>query len=108
MAKETWHNGSTSLYDPEALPDKRWAIYSKHPTFHKIIGKLDISFYSTIGYSEMVDYLNAKHDLSSAKLDRVNSAALQTHLSSLPLSRLSTCLDCKNDTWLDSNVPQLM
>jgi hypothetical protein len=38
MAKETWHNGSISLYDFEVLPDECWAIYSKHPTFHKIIG----------------------------------------------------------------------
>jgi len=63
MAEQSWYHGESSQYDPDVLPSECWAIFSRHPTYHKFLGKLDHGFYASIGYSALVDFLKSKHQL---------------------------------------------
>jgi hypothetical protein len=61
MAETQWKNGSTSYLDPEVTPSEKQAVYGRFPQFHKFTGKMDVGFYSSIGYSELASYLHSKH-----------------------------------------------
>jgi len=87
VAQETWNAGPASSYDPEMLPAERWAVYSNFPLYHKLIGILDQSFLSTFGFSALAEYIKSKHQLTFAKLEGVNTVALQSYLLSLPQMR---------------------
>jgi hypothetical protein len=87
IAQKTWELGQASILDPSVLPSERWAVYSRHPTYHKLTGKFDNGIYSTLGYTDLQEYLHRKHRLSPAILDKVNVHALQGFLSSLKLHK---------------------
>jgi hypothetical protein len=50
---------------------------------HKLIGTLEVGFNSTVGYTDLFDYINKKHQLTEAKIDKVNLLTLHTHLSKM-------------------------
>jgi len=77
IAQKTWELGQASISDPSVLPSKRWAVYSRHPTYHKLTGKFDNGIYSTSGYTDLQEYLHQKHNPPPALLDKVNVHALQ-------------------------------
>lgn len=79
-----WHR---KTLDPSVLPSKRWAVYSWYPTFHKLTGSFDGGIYSAYGYTALSDYLHQKHNLSPAKMDKVNVLALQSFLSSMKVHK---------------------
>jgi len=62
---------------------EKWAVYSRGPYLHKMTGKLDVGSYSTIGYSDMLEYICNKHHLNQARLQDVNLYAIHHHLSTL-------------------------
>jgi hypothetical protein len=67
----------TSHYDPDASPAERWAIFSAHPHYHKIIGNLNLKFNDSLGYEKLATYITKHHSLSISILDKVNLMALQ-------------------------------
>jgi hypothetical protein len=85
MAQTAWSNGGPSLYDPDVLPSKRWAVFSSFPTTHKLTGSLNISFGHAIGTQDLCTFLNDKHKISVYTLEKVNTTALGSYLSSLPV-----------------------
>jgi hypothetical protein len=85
MAQKAWESGKSSHVDPKVLPGEQWAVYSRHPTFHKITGNFDNGIYSSFGYSALSTYLHQKDNLSPEKIDRINIDALQNYLSSLKI-----------------------
>lgn len=76
---------SVSHFDPEVLPAEKWAVFLRHPFYEKITGPLDHAFYSTFSFTSLSENLSSKHHLSVAKLERINTLALQGYLSSLPV-----------------------
>jgi hypothetical protein len=67
MAQSEWSNGVASDFEPEVLNSKKWALFSSFPTIHKITGSLDTGFAYTMGYKELLSYIDDKHSLSSDK-----------------------------------------
>jgi hypothetical protein len=86
-AQKTWELGQASILDPSVLPSEWWAVYSRHPTYHKLTGKFDNSIYSTSGHTDLQEYLHQKHNLSPVILDKVNAHALQGFLTSLKIHK---------------------
>ena len=84
-----WHR---KTLDPSVLPSKRWAVYSWYPTFHKLTGSFDGGIYSAYGYTALSDYLHQKHNLSPAKMDKVNVLALQSFLSSMKVHKQASII----------------
>jgi len=82
MAGCAWEH-STPIDDPDIMVAERWALYSIHPTYHKIIGQLTDAIYSALRFQELHDYVTSKHDLPLGALEQVNLNALKNHLGSL-------------------------
>jgi len=85
--QEQTFNTSTSHYDPEVLGPEKWAAFSIYPVYHKITGCFNTEFLSSIGYEKLAKYLQEKHSICSSKLDKVNTQALHTYLSSLNIQQ---------------------
>jgi hypothetical protein len=90
MANKEWHKNSNALHDPMTTPAEKWAVLTRHPSYQKITGSLE-GIYSAIGYEDLSCYIEQKHNLTPARLDKVNLKALQKYLSALPIfQRAST------------------
>jgi hypothetical protein len=73
------------VYDPDILPEEKWAIFSIHPIPHKIIGKFNPSIQASLRYNNTATYINKKYNLSTAKRANTNILALQAYLHSTPI-----------------------
>jgi hypothetical protein len=102
MAQVEWECGSTSHFDPEALPAKKWAVFIIHPFYHKLTGNLDHGFYSSIGFDALFEYVCQKHLLSAAKMERTNRNAQQSFLSSLKLHHHASTIKMLHN-WIPTN-----
>jgi hypothetical protein len=60
MVKEALQSGVIALFDPLVTPAEKWAVYARYPTYHKITGHLNKGFYSSIGYSALMEYMAQK------------------------------------------------
>jgi hypothetical protein len=80
MGQKTWDEDASSHFDPDVLPIITFSVFSRYPTFHKLTGCFDNGIY----------YLHKKHNLSFAKMDKVNVIALQSYLTSLKSHKCSS------------------
>jgi hypothetical protein len=83
MAEKAQENTLPAFLDSDVTIAEKWAVYARFPHLHKLSGNLDMGYYSTIGYSDLANYLQSKHQLSEAKLQNINLLPLHSHLSSL-------------------------
>jgi hypothetical protein len=90
--QERIFNNSTSHYDPEVLSPEKWAAFSIYPVYHKITGCFNTEFLSSIRYEKLAEYLQEKHSICSSKLDKVNTQALHTYLSSLKIHQRASVI----------------
>jgi hypothetical protein len=51
-------------------PKKNW------PYYHELFGNLSTEIVNALGYGAMHDIIQQKHNLSTAKIDRINTTAL--------------------------------
>jgi hypothetical protein len=63
MAQKTWETGASSYFDPVVLPTEKWALFSRHPTFHKLTGCFDTGIYSSFRYTTFSDYTYIKNTI---------------------------------------------
>jgi hypothetical protein len=90
--QERIFNNSTSHYNPEVLGPEKWAASSIYPVYHKITGCFNTEFLSSIRYEKLAEYLQEKHSICSSKLDKVNTQALHTYLSSLKIHQRASVI----------------
>ncbi len=91
IATQTRIQGGPSFSDPDVTPAEKWAVYSSHPVFHKIIGNLSISVNDALGYHEILTFASGKHDFHPYDIDRINTNALKKALNSMKIfQRAST------------------
>ena len=92
LALEEWQFGSTPIKDPDVSPAERWSLYSKHQTYRKITGDITDGIYSTMGYTNLAEYISKKHNLAYAWLDRTNTAAFKQFISGLKITQCSSII----------------
>jgi len=80
MANMEWSTGSPSSRSPEVTPAEKWAVYAVYPEYHKLVGNLSTCLSDVLGYQHTAAYILQKHGLSTAKLQHVNTSALESFL----------------------------
>jgi len=61
-------SNSFPIENQEVKPSENWAVYSNHPSSHKIIGDLGKEISLCLGFEALLSFLSSKHNLSEAKL----------------------------------------
>jgi len=77
LAQIEWETGNTALPDPQVTPQEKWALFSSYPESHKVIG--DLGNDGTLS--------TYRHDLSNAKIGKINLYALHTLLQHLSIHK---------------------
>jgi len=90
FAQSTWELGVTSFPDTSVAPQEKWAIFSSHPTRHKMIGDFDKELHSLLSFESTSKYICTRHDITDAKIEKSISHALQYFLHTLPIARRAT------------------
>lgn len=90
LAQLEWEKGEASQINPDVFPDKRWAVYSIYPQEHKHTGNLSTDILTLLGYNDTLSYICNKHNITMARLEKINLFALHTFLKNKqPSSMLS-------------------
>jgi hypothetical protein len=90
-AKKAW-DLSYPMFDQDVTPGGKWAISTLHPVHHKIIGNLSESIYASLGYDQMLTYIQQKHNISMGLLEKKNTTALEKHLQSLKIFQCASII----------------
>jgi len=98
-ASTAWLKGNPSLPDPDLSMEEKWAVYSMYPSFYKINDNLDDSVYSSMGCSQLLEYIQWKHGLQEAKMERVNILVLQGCLTKLKFHKRASIVKLIHD-WI--------
>jgi len=85
--------------DPQVTPQEKWALFSSYPESHKVIEDLGKEFHSITTYSMMVHYLHTWHDLSKAKIGKINLYALHTLLKHVSIHKWANTVKMMHD-WI--------
>jgi len=80
-ANNAWMN-STPVDDPAVTPAEQWALYSCHPTYHKITGDVTTAIYSAMGFENLQNYVSTKHGIPNGALHDCDLHSLRRYLSS--------------------------
>jgi hypothetical protein len=89
-ASHSWNIGSPAIYDPDVTIEEQWAVYALFPCYHKLTGNLSGALTDTLAYNSSTQYLHSKHKLMTAKVEHINTVALQQYLSKLPIFKRAT------------------
>jgi hypothetical protein len=81
-----------SFPDMEVLPAERWAVYMTQPTSKKVTGHLNQAVKEALRYKNMLQYIQKKHGLTEALLDKIEAKALGTYLRSIPVHKRTTII----------------
>jgi len=85
--------------DPQVTPQEKWALFSSYPESHKVIEDLGKEFHSITTYSIMAHYLHTQHDLSNAKIGKINLYALHTLFQHLSIHKWANTVKMMHD-WI--------
>lgn len=92
--------GHATLHTPEVNSAERWALFSIHPTFHKITGHFNEGVFRALNYSAALTFLLKKHKSTSACMCKLTGARKILQQTEQP----QTGFHRKNHTCLATNV----
>ena len=91
LANQAQSNGDPTMPDPSVSPAEKWALYTNHPTDHKIIGNLSSVVPESLAYPDTLTFICNKHNLTAHSIHLVNTLALGKYLGTLKVfERAST------------------
>jgi ribonuclease HI len=97
-----WEQVFPSNFDPVVTPAEKWALFTIHPSYHKIICDMNSGLYNMIAFHALSTYIMQKHSIPSSGLDKINTLALKTVLTGT--KNTSAGLNGEIDPWMDPNV----
>jgi len=87
MADNEWTTGSAPCINQKTTPAERWAVFSKIPQEHKLIGDLSTDIPQSLSIQNILEYLKYRHNLDDARIEKINFEVLQVVLSKMPVFR---------------------
>lgn len=89
------------MFDPDVTPAEKWAVYTTHPVLHKVIGNLSSVVNDSLGYNDMLELIDHKHNINITTINHINTIALKNIISN---EGISTCLYREIVTRLGSHI----
>jgi len=79
------------MFDPDVTPAEKWAVYTTHPVLHKVIGNLSSVVNDSLGYNDMLELIDHKHNINITTINHINTIAQKKTLSAMKVfQRAST------------------